>query len=125
MFWNHQHHLNNDIPINIHLYGHVHNSLEETIYQSFIQTLNQTYRYHCIAINVGCMMPYIHYQPKAAQALSVKIKVCANVHFSPPIHHFASPFCGQPSLFLKAVTLCHAPAELCHALHPLKGNEVH
>lgn len=69
MFWNHQHHLNNDIPINIHLYGHVHNSLEETIYQSFIQTLNQTYHYHCIAINVGCMMPYIHYQPKTAREL--------------------------------------------------------
>ena len=65
MFWNHQHHLNNDIPINIHLYGHVHNSQEETIYQSFIQMLNDTYHIPCIALNVGCMMPYINYCPQS------------------------------------------------------------
>ncbi|MFR1685790.1 MAG: metallophosphoesterase [Massilimicrobiota timonensis] len=66
MFWNHQHHLKDEVPVNIHFYGHVHNGQEEAIYQSFIQTLNSEYNLKCIAKNVGCMMPYINYEPRTA-----------------------------------------------------------
>ena len=67
MFWNHQHRLKDNVPVNIHLYGHLHNSQEEAIYQSFIQALNNEYHIECIARNVGCMMPYIHYEPRNIQ----------------------------------------------------------
>lgn len=66
MFWNHQHQLKNDVPVNIHFYGHLHNSNEEAIYQSFIQTLNNKHNLKCIARNVGCMMPYMDYEPRTA-----------------------------------------------------------
>ena len=69
MFWNHQHRLKDNVPVNIHLYGHLHNSQEEAIYQSFIQALNNEYHIECIARNVGCMMPYIHYEPRNIQEI--------------------------------------------------------
>lgn len=69
MFWNHQHRLKDNVPVNIHLYGHLHNSQEEAIYQSFIQALNNEYDIECIARNVGCMMPYIHYEPRNFQEI--------------------------------------------------------
>ena len=69
MFWNHQHRLKDNVPVNIHLYGHLHNSQEEAIYQSFIQALNNEYDIECIARNVGCMMPYIHYEPRQIQEI--------------------------------------------------------
>lgn len=69
MFWNHQHQLKDNVPVNIHLYGHLHNSQEEAIYQSFIQALNNEYHIECIARNVGCMMPYIHYEPRNIQEI--------------------------------------------------------
>lgn len=69
MFWNHQHQLKDNTPVNIHLYGHLHNSQEEAIYQSFIQALNNEYDIECIARNVGCMMPYIHYEPRQIQEI--------------------------------------------------------
>lgn len=69
MFWNHQHRLKDNVPVNIHLYGHLHNSQEEAIYQSFIQALNNEYDIECIARNVGCMMPYIHYEPRNIQEI--------------------------------------------------------
>ncbi|WP_129736698.1 metallophosphoesterase [Massilimicrobiota timonensis] len=69
MFWNHQHRLKDNVLVNIHLYGHLHNSQEEAIYQSFIQALNNEYDIECIARNVGCMMPYIHYEPRQIQEI--------------------------------------------------------
>lgn len=69
MFWNHQHQLKDNVPVNIHLYGHLHNSQEEAIYQSFIQALNNEYHIECIARNVGCMMLYIHYEPRNIQEI--------------------------------------------------------
>ena len=69
MFWNHQHRLKDNVPVNIHLYGHLHKSQEEAIYQSFIQALNNEYDIECIARNVGCMMPYIHYEPRNIQEI--------------------------------------------------------
>lgn len=66
MFWNHQHHLKEDEVVNFHFYGHLHNGQEEAIYQSFIQVLNREYKLKCIARNVGCMMPYMDYEPRTA-----------------------------------------------------------
>lgn len=48
-FWNKMHYGS------VHLYGHVHNSREETIYQDFIKKLNNEYAFNCKAYNVGCM----------------------------------------------------------------------
>lgn len=69
MFWNHQHHLRDGVPVNIHFYGHVHHSDEEIIFQQFIKTMNTQMQYHCIAINVGCMMPYMDYVPRSAKEI--------------------------------------------------------
>lgn len=67
-FWNHQHHYRRDGEEykvwNIQLYGHVHNSNEETIFQDFIKSLNEKHNIKCIAKNVGCMMDYMNYTPK-------------------------------------------------------------
>lgn len=58
-FWNHQHHYKKDGQEYrvwaVHLYGHVHASREEEIYQEFIRKLNEEYDIKCIAKNVGCM----------------------------------------------------------------------
>lgn len=59
-FWNHQHHYRRDGEKHkvwsIHLYGHIHNSVEESCYQEFIKMLNSKYDIKCIAKNVGCML---------------------------------------------------------------------
>lgn len=49
LFWNRQHYGS------IHLYGHVHNSFEEDIYQSIIKQINDKHNFNCQAYNVGCM----------------------------------------------------------------------
>lgn len=60
MFWNHQHQLRRDGDKQavwaIQLYGHVHNSYEETIFQDCISKLNNEYNIKCSAYNVGCML---------------------------------------------------------------------
>ena len=40
----------------VHLYGHVHNSMEEDYYQEYIKKLNSEYEIKCVAKNVGCML---------------------------------------------------------------------
>lgn len=59
-FWNHQHRYRRDGNEQsiwaIHLYAHLHNSVEEKYYQEFIQRLNEKYSIKCIAKNVGCML---------------------------------------------------------------------
>ena len=68
MFWNHQHQLRRDGDKQtvwaIQLYGHVHNSYEQTIFQDYISKLNNVYNIKCAAYNVGCMMPYMDYTPR-------------------------------------------------------------
>lgn len=59
-FWNRQHHYQS-----VQLYGHVHNSNEETIFQDFINKLNGEYNIECIARNVGCMHDYMNYCPQS------------------------------------------------------------
>lgn len=59
-FWNHQRHggkgrVSNKVGA-IHLYGHLHCSREEDIFQNFIKSLNEDYDIKCIAKNVGCML---------------------------------------------------------------------
>ena len=67
-FWNHQHHYRRgreEYKVwSIQLYGHVHNSNEETIFQDFIKSLNEKHDIKCIAKNVGCMMNYMDYTPR-------------------------------------------------------------
>ena len=67
-FWNHQHHYRRDGEEykvwSIQLYGHVHNSNEETIFQDFVKSLNEKHNIKCIAKNVGCMMKYMNYTLK-------------------------------------------------------------
>lgn len=59
-FWNHQHHYRRDGKEHkvwsVHLYGHVHNSMEEDYYQEYIKKLNSEYEIKCVAKNIGCML---------------------------------------------------------------------
>lgn len=60
MFWNKQHILKSygeerKCP-SIHLYGHLHNGVEESYYQSLLQQVNTDLGRKGIAINVGCML---------------------------------------------------------------------
>ena len=65
LFWNNQH------RNSIHLYGHVHNSVEEAFFQDCIRRINSgecpSYKEGDApvkAYNVGCMMPYMGYVPR-------------------------------------------------------------
>ena len=59
MFWKKMRRFNNDGNANkhffIHLYGHLHNSQEEKLYQQFLKYVNDNYHYGALAFNVGCM----------------------------------------------------------------------
>nr|WP_297933169.1 metallophosphoesterase family protein [uncultured Lachnoclostridium sp.] len=72
-FWNHQHHYRRDGEKHkvwsIQLYGHVHNSNEEVIFQNYIKQLNDAHNIKCIAKNVGCMMEYMNYIPRTLSEL--------------------------------------------------------
>lgn len=71
-FWNHQHHYKRDGEEQrvwaIQLYGHLHNSIKETIFQDFIKNLNKEHTF-CIAKNVGCMLPYMNYTPRTLKEI--------------------------------------------------------
>lgn len=73
MFWNHQYQLRRDGDKQtvwaIQLYGHVHNSCEQTIFQDYISKLNNVYNIKCVAYNVGCMMPYMDYTPRTLEEI--------------------------------------------------------
>lgn len=75
MFWNHQHQLRRDGDKQtvwaIQLYGHVHNSYEQTIFQDYISKLNNVYNIKCAAYNVGCMMPYMDYTPRTLAEIMI------------------------------------------------------
>lgn len=72
-FWNHQHINTKDGNEHrkwaIQLYGHVHNSVEERIFQMFIKSLNVTWNIKCEAYNVGCMMKYMDYTPRTLKEI--------------------------------------------------------
>ena len=58
MFWNNQFH------DSIHLYGHVHNSHQWNMMESWMEEARQLQALPMQAYNVGCMMPWIQYVPK-------------------------------------------------------------
>lgn len=72
-FWNFQHRYRRDGEEHrnwsVHLYGHVHNSVEEKYYQEFIQKLNNEYDIKCMAYNVGCMLDYMNYTPRTLKEI--------------------------------------------------------
>lgn len=72
-FWNHQHRYRRDGEEHrnwsVHLYGHVHNSVEQKYYQEFIQRLNEECNIKCVAKNVGCMLDYMNYTPKTLKEI--------------------------------------------------------
>ena len=60
----------------IHLYGHLHASEEEVFFQRCLKELNQMDLEHrrqgnCRkqAYNVGCMMPYMNYEPRTLEEI--------------------------------------------------------
>ena len=49
----------------LHLYGHVHNTVEDKVVDSIRQTLHDMYKCEVYrAYNVGCMQPYMNYTPR-------------------------------------------------------------
>ena len=72
-FWNYQHKFTRDGNLQrkyaIQLYGHLHNSIEEEIFQNFIKQLNEKENIICEAYNVGCMLPYMDYQPRTLKEI--------------------------------------------------------
>lgn len=73
MFYRAQHHNS------VMLYGHVHNSVEEEIFQKFGQELINKYNIPFNAYNVGCMMPYIGFEPCTLDEI---LKNNRNKHFN-------------------------------------------
>ena len=55
----------------IHLYGHVHNTEEQRLYEQHIKLL-RSYELPCLAYNVGCMMPYMNYEPQDLETILEK-----------------------------------------------------
>ena len=74
--WNRQH------KKNILLYGHTHMTKEDDLFQKSIKTLNNYFKEEtdlgrtdcpqCLAINVGCMFPYMNYTPRTLKELLQK-----------------------------------------------------
>lgn len=70
LMWNHQH------RGAILLYGHVHNSMEDIIFRECLARFNmedaESRRYgntDLQAYNVGCMMPYMNYEPRTLEEI--------------------------------------------------------
>lgn len=63
----------------IHLYGHLHNSMEETDYQEFLKELDNRIKIRdgdkykpLRAYNVGCMLDYMNYCPRTLKEIISK-----------------------------------------------------
>ena len=71
LFWKDQH------KGAILLYGHTHNSAEDDFFQSCLRKINagdamrqrRTGGKEILAVNVGCMMPYMFYEPRSLKEL--------------------------------------------------------
>lgn len=64
MMWKGQHRENS-----IHLYGHVHNSHEYTLYQKYLKDISDYNGEQFKAYNVGAMMPYMNYTPRTLEEI--------------------------------------------------------
>lgn len=53
----------------IHLYGHVHNSHQWNMAESWIEEARQLQAIPMEAYNVGCMMPWINFEPKTHEEI--------------------------------------------------------
>ena len=77
MFWKKMRMFSNDGNVNkyffIHLYGHLHNSQEETLYQQFLKYVNDNYHYGALAFNVGCM--HWNYTPVTLEQILAANKI--------------------------------------------------
>ena len=75
LMWNGQH--NGTIL----LYGHLHDSIEEAYFKKCLSEMNggefairRPHEKEIVAINVGCMMPYIDYTPRTLEEILVNNK---------------------------------------------------
>lgn len=62
-FWNGQ------FRDTVHLYGHVHNSHQWNVYESWMEELRQLQDIPMRAYNVGCMMKWINYTPRTLEEI--------------------------------------------------------
>lgn len=78
MFWNHNRKYRRDGEFTknyaIHLYGHVHDSVEHELYLKFLDDLNEEYDIKCEAYNVGAMLPYMNYTPRTLEEIIGKCR---------------------------------------------------
>ena len=69
----------------IHLYGHLHNTEEQRMYEQHIKNL-RSQNINCDAYNVGCSMPYMNYEPQDLDTILEKAeKYYKNIFHSSPI----------------------------------------
>ena len=75
LMWNGQH---NGVIL---LYGHTHKSIEDIYFQKCISEMNggefairRPHEKEIVAINVGCMMPYMDYTPRTLEEILVNNK---------------------------------------------------
>ena len=64
-FWNGQ------FRDSVHLYGHVHNSHQWNICESWIKEARELQAIPMRMYNVGCMMPWMHYTPQTLNEIIV------------------------------------------------------
>jgi calcineurin-like phosphoesterase family protein len=69
------------------LYGHVHNSNDEFVFQESLAQFNKEVRENCSsgapemkAYNVGCMISYMDYEPRSLEEIVERSSVCAPAH---------------------------------------------
>lgn len=63
LFYQNQHHGS------IHLYGHIHNTREEKLFQDACQHIASTTDIPMNCYNVGCMLPYMNYTPRTLEQI--------------------------------------------------------
>lgn len=63
MFWDRQ------FYGSVHLYGHVHNSHQWNMMESWMKEARELQALPMEGINVGCMMPYMDYTPKTLEQI--------------------------------------------------------
>ena len=75
LMWNGQH--NGTIL----MYGHLHDSIEEAYFKKYLSEMNggefairRPHEKEIVAINVGCMMPYMDYTPRTLEEILVNNK---------------------------------------------------